>query len=77
MRRKLLAALACAALLIQLSVPAGAAGTVYFTAVNMNVLELSDATMPFWSDGYLYVPGSVFSGYSKDLGVSYSYNAAK
>ena len=77
MRRKLLAMLACAVLLIQLAVPAGAAGTVYFTAVNMNVLELSDATMPFWSDGYLYVPGSVFSSYSKELGVSYSYNAAK
>ena len=77
-KRKLLAALACLVLLIQLAAPAaGAAGTVYFTAVNMSVLELSDATMPFWSDGYLYVPGSVFANYSKELGVSYSYNAAK
>lgn len=77
MRRKLLAVLACAVLLIQLAVPAGAAGTVYFTAVNMSVLELSDATMPFWSDGYLYVPADVFSSYGKELGVSYSYNSAK
>lgn len=77
MKRKLLAILACAVLVIQLAAPATAAGTVYFTAVNMSVLELNDATMPFWSDGYLYVPGSVFSTYSKELGVSYSYNASK
>lgn len=77
MRRKLLAVLACVVLAVQLAAPAGAAKTVYFTAVNMSVLELSDATMPFWSDGYLYVPGSVFANYGKELGVSYSYNAAK
>lgn len=77
MKKRLLAALACIVLAVQLAAPATAAGTVYFTAVNMSVLELSDATMPFWSDGYLYVPGSVFSTYSKELGVSYSYNAAK
>ena len=77
MRKKLLAILACVLLIIQLAVPAGAAGTVYFTAVNMSVLELSDATMPFWSNGYLYVPGSIFATYGKELGVSYSYNAAK
>ena len=77
MKRKLLAAVACAVLVIQLAVPAGASGTVYFTAVNMSVLELSDATMPFWSNGYLYVPGSIFATYGKELGVSYSYNPAK
>ena len=49
--------------------------TVYFTAVNETVLELSDSTMPFWSSGYLYVPGSIFSG--KELGVYYSRNTAK
>ena len=69
MRKKLLAALACAMLLIQLAVPAGAAETVYFTAVNKNVLELSDATMPFWSGGYLYVPSSIFTGANRDLRV--------
>ena len=68
MRRKLLAVLACVVLAVQLAAPAGAAKTVYFTAVNMSVLELSDATMPFWSDGYLYVPGSVFANYGKELG---------
>lgn len=77
MKKKLLSVLACVMLLVQLAAPAAAAGSVYFTAVNMSVLELSDATMPFWSNGYLYVAGSVFSSYSKELGVSYSYNAAK
>ncbi len=69
MRRKLLAALFCAVLAVQLAVPAGAAGSVYFTAVNKNVLELSDATMPFWSGGYLYVPSSLFTGSNRDLQV--------
>ena len=77
MKKKLLSVLACVMLLVQLAAPAAAAGSVYFTAVNMSVLELSDVTMPFWSNGYLYVAGSVFSSYSKELGVSYSYNAAK
>jgi len=49
--------------------------TIYYTAVNETVLELSDASMPFWSGGYLYVPSSIFSG--KELGVYYSRNAAK
>lgn len=69
MRRKLLAALLCAALVVQMAAPAAAAGTVYFTAVNKNVLELSDATMPFWSGGYLYVPSSLFTGSNRDLRV--------
>ena len=69
MRKKLLAALACAVLAIQMALPAGAAGGVYFTAVNYNVLELSDATMPFWSGGYLYVPSSIFTGSNRDLKV--------
>jgi peptidoglycan/xylan/chitin deacetylase (PgdA/CDA1 family) len=69
MRRKLLAVLFCAALMLQLAVPAGAAGSVYFTAVNKNVLELSDATMPFWSGGYLYVPADIFTGSNRDLQV--------
>ncbi|MFR3921550.1 MAG: hypothetical protein ACLTYN_05775 [Dysosmobacter welbionis] len=47
MRRKLAALLLCLLLVFQLSpVPSGAAETVYFTAVNKNVLTLSDDTMP-------------------------------
>ncbi len=51
------------------------AATVYFTAVNDTLLELSDATMPFWSGGLLYVPASAFG--SGGLGITDSYNAAK
>ena len=56
------------------SVSGSAADTVYFTAVNDQLLELNDATMPFWDNGVLYVAGSVFNG---NFGISYSYNAAK
>lgn len=49
-----------------------AAGTVYFTAVNDKLLDLSDSTMPFWSGGALYVPTGVYAG----LGLSSSYNAS-
>ena len=55
-------------------VPGRAADAVYFTAVNDQLLELGDATMPFWENGTLYVPGSIFNS---SLGISYSYNAAK
>ena len=78
MRRKLAALLLCLLLVFQMSaVPSEAAGTVYFTAVNKNVLSLSDATMPFWSGGYLYVPSTIFTGVGRDLGVSYYPNIAK
>ena len=78
MRRKLAALLLCLLLVFQMSaVPSEAAGTVYFTAVNKNVLSLSDATMPFWSGGYLYVPSTIFTGVGRDLGVSCSPNIAK
>ena len=78
MRRKLAALLLCLLLVFQMSaVPSEAAGTVYFTAVNKNVLSLSDATMPFWSGGYLYVPSTIFTGVGRDLGVSYYPNNAK
>ena len=78
MRRKLAALLLCLLLVFQLSpVPSGAAETVYFTAVNKNVLTLSDDTMPFWSGGYLYVPSTIFTGEGRDLGVSYYPNIAR
>ena len=47
MRRKLTALVLCLLLVFQLApVPSEAAGSVYFTAVNKNVLPLSDETMP-------------------------------
>lgn len=45
---------------------------VYLTAVNDVVLEMTAETMPFWSNGALYVSNQVFEG--TDLGVSYVRN---
>jgi len=77
MRRKLMAALCVLALAAGLSSPmASAAGTVYFTAIGDDtVLELSDATMPFWENGFLYVAGTTFN--SKTLGTAFTYNPTK
>ncbi len=67
------AALLCALLLVfQLaSPPVQAVNDVYFLAAEVEVLPLSDSTMPFWSGGYLYVPSTMFSGsVRKSLDVS-------
>lgn len=55
-------------------VPRGraAASGVYFTAANDQLLDLSSETMPFLSNGMLYVPNTVFQG--TDLGVSFARN---
>lgn len=73
-KRKWAALVLALALLIQpLLQPAQAAPTVYFTAVNDYVLELSEETMPFWSGGYLYLPSNLFTGsVGRQLGISYS-----
>ncbi len=58
-------------LLVSLIPPrAGAASTVYFTAVNDQLLPLNDETMPFWSNGILYVPYTAFE--NSDFGINYS-----
>lgn len=76
MCRKLAAILCVLALAAGLSAPmASAAGTVYFTAISDDaVLELTDATMPFWNNGFLYVAGTVFN--SKTLGTAF-YSSTK
>lgn len=78
LRRRIILLLLALLLLIQTGpVTAEAAGSVYFTAVNKDVLDLTDSTMPFWSGGLLYVPSAIFANRRKELGLSYSYNAAK
>ena len=79
MKKRWAALVLALALLAQMAVvQAGAVKNVYFTAVNDNVLPMSDDTMPFWSGGYLYIPGSVFTGYVReDSGIAYTYNASK
>lgn len=60
-RKRILAVLLCAAALALLAVPTAAAKTVYFTAVNENILELKDESMPFWSGQNIYVDSAIFS----------------
>ncbi len=76
MKRKIWAALLAVLLVWQLSIPtANAGGGIYFTAAGGNVLPLSDSTMPFWHDGYLYIPGTMFTdNVWRALGVSYIRN---
>lgn len=69
------ALLLCALLLAASLCPQrGRAATVYFTAANENVMELLPETMPFWSDGQLYVSNALFQG--RELGVNYVRNDA-
>ena len=55
---------------------ASAAPTLYFTAVNDRMCDLSDETMPFWQNGLLYVAGATVDG-PDYLGIRYSYNQEK
>lgn len=62
----------CLALAPAVAEAAEAAGSIYITAAGNDILPLDDATMPFWSDGYLYVASSIFTGQvNKSLGVAY------
>ena len=66
----------CVLLLFQLAVPpARAAESVCFVAAGENILALSDDTMPFWYNGYLYISSSIFTGIARDsLNISRVYN---
>lgn len=77
MKKSFAAAALCLVLVaaLLLSVTHSRAATIYFTAANDTLLELSDSTMPFWSESLLYVPANVFG--SGGLDVSVSYNSAK
>ena len=69
MKKRRWAALAPSLLLLfQLAAPpkAQAVNYVYFVAAGENVLPLSDATMPFWSGGYLYIASSIFTGLARE-----------
>jgi hypothetical protein len=77
MKRKIgVLALAMVLVIQLLGLPSAAAEQVYFTSVNESILELTEATMPFWSNGFLYVPSTVFSD-SEELDFSYSRNLTK
>ena len=76
-RKRLLSLLLSVLMLCTLLPPrASAAPTLYFTAVNDRMCDLSDETMPFWQSGLLYVAGATVDG-PDDLGIRYSYNQEK
>lgn len=77
-RRKRLLSLLLSVLMLCTLLPqrASAAPTLYFTAVNDRMCDLSDETMPFWQNGLLYVAGATVDG-PDDLGIRYSYNQEK
>lgn len=45
---------------------------VYFSAANDQLLDLSEETMPFWSNGELYISSQFFQ--DTDLGIMYVYS---
>ena len=62
MRRKRAAALLLAAVILLLAaLPALAEDTIFFTAVNNTLLELTAETMPVKYSSMIYVPSSVFN----------------
>ena len=62
MKKRIAALVLALVLMCQLtSGPAQAVENVYFTAINDNMLPLSEESMPFWSNGYLYVDSSIFT----------------
>lgn len=73
MKKRAAALALCLVLALGLAPAAAeAAGSVYITAAGNDILPLDDATMPFWSDGYLYVASSIFTGQvNRALGVAY------
>ena len=82
MKKRVAAAVLAVLLVCQLSSgPAEAAENVYFTAINDNMLSLSEDSMPFWSNGYLYVDSAIFTMApntpGKVLGIYRSWNVAK
>lgn len=78
MKKRLAAlALSLALLLLLLPAPASAAGDIYFTAINDNLLPLTADTMPVWVDGMLYVPYTVFDSASTGSNLRISWNQNK
>lgn len=83
MKKKIIPLLCALALLFALpfALPAAEAAPdpVYFTCVNDTVMDLNDATMPFFANGVLYVPYTMFDPDTSGsgLGVFSSYSRSK
>lgn len=76
-RRRIAWALLWALLFLQAVGSAAAAQRVYFVATEENVLPVSDDTMPFWNNGYLYISSTIFTGIAREsLDISHVQNEA-
>lgn len=78
--KRLLSLIFCLILTVQMMPGAANAvlSGVYFVAVDYDLMPLSQETMPFWSNGQLYVSYTAFSGsYGSILGISCSINNAR
>lgn len=75
MKKRVALLLLCMLLVMQLCVPAARADEkLYFVAVGNEVQRLSNETMPFWHNGYLYIAASIFSGSVREkLGINHAY----
>lgn len=79
MKRRAALVLLAVLMALGLSTLSAAAGrSIYFLAVNDTVLPLSDETMPFWENGYLYIPSTIFAGdVYKELEIGYIPNQSR
>lgn len=70
--KRRIAALLCACFLFRLACYAAVSRDgLYFVAVENVVAPLTEDTMPFWHDGYLYVSADIFTGNVRDaIGIS-------
>ena len=75
MKKRVASLVLCVLLVMQLCVPAARADEkLYFVAAAHEVQRLSDETMPFWHNGYLYIAASIFSGSVREnLGINHAY----
>ena len=71
LKRRIAAAVFCACFLLGLTSYAASREELYFVAVENMVAPLTEETMPFWRDGYLYISSDVFTGAIRDaIGIS-------
>lgn len=65
MKKRAAAILLCVLIALPLAIPpadaASGSSSAFFMAVGDSILPLSDQTMPFWANGYLYVDSAIFT----------------
>ena len=70
-KRRIAAAILCACFVFRLTAYAVPRDGLYFVAVENMMAPLTEDTMPFWHDAYLYISADIFTGNIRDaLGVS-------